>query len=82
MAITIEQLRELAQLYDQWQSAIALPPDASAIELDRLRHAAQLRGEEFASAFAAMIADALIAGGETTLPPLTDRIRSAATDSA
>ena len=78
MAITVEQLRELAQLYDQWQSAIALPPGASAVELDRLQRAAALRGEEFASAFAVMIKDAAVDGGATTLPPLTDSARSAA----
>jgi serine/threonine protein kinase len=78
MAITVEQLRELAQLYDQWQAALALPPDALAAELDRLQRAAALRGEDFANAFAAMIADADADSGATTLPPLTDSARMAA----
>ena len=70
MGINVEQLRELAQLYDQWQSALALPPDASAAEFSRLQSAAALRGEEFANAFATMIKDAAAGGGATTLPPL------------
>ncbi len=78
MTINVAQLRELADLYDQWQSALALPPDASAAELNRLQSAAKLRGDEFANAFAAMIDDAAADGGATTLPPLTDSARMAA----
>ena len=72
MTINVAQLRERADPYDQWQSALALARHASAAELNRLQSEAALRGNEFANAVAVMIKDAAVDGGAMTLPQRTD----------
>ena len=78
MAVSVDALRRLAELYDQWQAASALPDDAVAIEQYRLRGIAAAHGAEFLDAFNAMVRNARTEDAATSIPPLNDALRDAA----
>ncbi len=81
MTVSIDELRQLAELYDQWQAADALPADVAVPERDRLCQVAASHGPHFSNAFEAMVrtaGTAETADTDNTLPPHLDALRDAA----
>ncbi len=71
MALTTDQLRNLSQLYDRWQSGDAAARDAVQREVDAA-------GAAVARAFAQMFAHADTEAGASVLPPISQAMREAA----
>ena len=71
-------LRQLAEIYDQWQATLAMPEPSRQASQDRIRFEVEAHGPEFARAFANMLSTANTDGGASVLPSIPDAMRSAA----
>ncbi|MEQ1593514.1 MAG: protein kinase [Casimicrobium sp.] len=71
MQLSPQQLRELGQLADEWL-------DSDATTRERLQQSARNNGEQFAHAFAVMVAHLEHGVADTTLRPIPSAMRDAA----
>ena len=78
MALSVEQLKQLAALYDEWQAATTCEPDERSEALARVELEATAQGPEFRRAFDAMVAQAGVAGDATHWQPISESVRDAA----
>ena len=81
MSLDAESLRQLAEIYDQWQATLLMPAPSRQASQDRIRSDAEARGQEFARAFSTMLSTANTAntqGGASVLPLIPEAMRSAA----
>ena len=82
MTLGVENVRELAALFDQWRAADALPLVEGDTRRDQLRAQAQSRGPAFAKAFAAMTQQSSRGTASTLFPQLPNSLRHAAARSS
>ena len=82
MALSVEQLKQLAALYDQWQAANAREPAAArAAALAHLEREATAQDADFRRAFDVMLEQAGNAGAARAVTrwlPIPDSVRGAA----
>ena len=79
MALSVEQLKQLAALYDQWQAANSREPAAArAAALAHLEREATAQDADFRRAFDVMLEQAGTAGAVTSWLPIPDSVRGAA----
>ena len=78
MTLDVDDLRLLANLYEQWQTADALPVASGDTKRDEIRNEARANGEAFAHAFTAMIRHADHGAVTTLFSALPNTFRDAA----